>query len=251
MPDPMPMPVPDEDCEDCVRTVTNYKTVQVPCTRNVTRTYTIKVPKTVTKQVPKSVPYVDYETRTTTVPVTSLKNETRYRNEQQCYQVPVTKTETVMVPTTKKVAKTVYVDVPCTEKRYVNKIDYEDRYRTVTKPYTVQVPHTDYVPKTEQVPVKKWKTEYETKYDTIYHDEMRTVCQPVTKMVTKKIPVVTVVPVQPPPVPPHPHPPTPGQIVRRFNQIDTNNDGVVDVNEALASRGWYPVPGGGGGGGGY
>merc|ERR1719333_2062778 len=127
--------------------------------------------------------------------------ETRYKTEQQCYQVPVTRTETVMVPSTKKVPKTIWVDVPTTEKRYVNKIDYQDRYRTVTKPYTVQVPCTNYVPKTEQVPVTKYKTKYETKYDTVYEDQMRQVCQPVTKMVTKKIPVVTVVPVPPAPVP--------------------------------------------------
>merc|ERR1719461_1548875 len=43
-----------DDCEDCVRTVTTYKTVQVPCTRN---RY-----KVVNYTVPKTVPYTDYET---------------------------------------------------------------------------------------------------------------------------------------------------------------------------------------------
>merc|ERR1719336_58087 len=45
---PGPAPGPDDgDCGDCVRTVTTYKTVQVPCTRNRYKVVNYTVPKTV------------------------------------------------------------------------------------------------------------------------------------------------------------------------------------------------------------
>merc|ERR1719273_2474699 len=60
MPGPGPMPGPDGDCNDCVKTVTSYKTVQVPCTRNRYKVVNYTVPKTVPYQV--SVPITKYKT---------------------------------------------------------------------------------------------------------------------------------------------------------------------------------------------
>merc|ERR1719293_99165 len=93
MPAPGPGPYPDNDCSDCVKTVTTYKNVQVPCTRN---RY-----KVVNYTVPKTVPYTDYQTvtksRTVTkhIPKTILvpvKTQEPYQE-----QVPVTKYKTINV----------------------------------------------------------------------------------------------------------------------------------------------------------
>merc|ERR1719410_2251303 len=116
------------DAEGCVRTVTSYKTVQVPVTRNRYRV--------VNYTVPKSVPYTDYTT--------------------------VTKTRVI----TKQMPKTIYV------------------------PVQEQVPYKD------RVPV--------TKYKVINVPKQRTECEPVTKIVSRRIPVVNVVPQPPPPCPPQP-----------------------------------------------
>jgi len=87
------------------------KTVQVPCTRNSCKQYTVKVPLQVSEQVPRTVHYTDYESRAKQIPNTVNRQERRTRMETQKYQVPVTTTNTRMVPVTKKVPKTVYVDV--------------------------------------------------------------------------------------------------------------------------------------------
>merc|ERR1719210_2463527 len=278
-------PVPDDDCEDCVELRTTYKTVEVPCTRNVTKQYNVKVPRTVSKQIPQTVPYTDIEQRYKTVPVTIMRPETRYKDMQECYKGPVTKKDTIMVPVTKKEPRTVWVDVTKTEPRVVSKTVMEDRWWTKKVPYTIQVPETRYKTETEQVPVTKYKTEMETKYETIYTDQVKTVCTPVTKMVRKKIPVVTAVPRQPGACPggfgDNPQAivdkqymtdtnkdgvvdareavmqgfregKTMGQSMAEFARKDRNHDGVVTTGEALADKGWYFSGGyGGGGGGGY
>merc|ERR1719410_3157991 len=118
----------DDDCGDCVRTVTTYKTVQVPCTRN---RY-----KVVNYQVPQTVPYTDFETVTKMRPVTK--------------QVP----KTILVPTTEVVP-------------------YQDTV-PVTKTKVIQVPKS------------------------------RTECYPVTTVVTRRVPVVSVIPKPPQPCPPQP-----------------------------------------------
>jgi len=126
--------MPDEDCQDCVRTVTTYKTVTVPCTRNQYKTINIKVPKT--------VPYTAFR--------------------------PVTK------------------------------------YREITR----QVPKTIYVPKHEQIPYTV--QEPYTAHKTIYINQPKTTCHPVTKIITRRIPVVNVIPQNPGPCPPEPQPCPPG-----------------------------------------
>jgi len=123
-------PLPEEDCADCVKTVTTYKTVTVPCTRNQYKTVNIKVPKT--------VPYTAYR--------------------------PVTK------------------------------------YREITR----QMPKTIYINTTEQVP--NTTQEPYTAHKTIYIDQPKTTCTPVTKIITRRIPVVNVIPQNPGPCPPGPDP---------------------------------------------
>lgn len=114
--------------DECVRTVTSYKTVQVPVTRNRTRI--------VNYTEPKVVPYTDYQT--------------------------VTKTRVVSRP----------------------------------MPKTIYVPVTEQVPYQTKVPV--------TKYKTIQIPKSRTTCEPHTKIITRRVPVVNVVPQPPPPCPPEP-----------------------------------------------
>jgi len=51
------------DCDDCVQVVRDKKTVKVPCTRNTYEKYTVQVPRQVTEQIPRTVTYTDYESR--------------------------------------------------------------------------------------------------------------------------------------------------------------------------------------------
>merc|ERR1719229_1800502 len=120
--------IPDCDADQYIRTVTTYKTVAVPITRNKYRVVNYTVPQT--------VPYTDYQTVT--------------------------------------------------------------RTRTVTKqvPKTILVPQQQMEPYQTTVPVTKTKT--------IMIPKSRTTCTPVTKMVTRTVPVVNVVPKPPPPCPPQP-----------------------------------------------
>ena len=101
-----PMPIPDFE-DDCVRVIRNMKTVTVPCTRNTLKQYTVKVPRQVSEQVPRTVQYTDYETRSKQVPYTVNRSEKRTRMETQKYTVPVPVTKTRTVPVTKKVPKTI------------------------------------------------------------------------------------------------------------------------------------------------
>jgi len=130
IPGPGPNPLPEEDCHDCVKTVTTYKTVTVPCTRNQYRTINVKVPKT--------------------VPYTAFRPVTKYRE------------------VTKQMPKTIYVNV------------------TQQVPYTTQEPYTA--------------------HKTIYINQPKTTCTPVTKIITRRVPVVNVIPQNPGPCPPQPDP---------------------------------------------
>jgi len=222
------------DMEDeCVRVVRNMKTVTVPCTRNTFKQYTVKVPRQVTEQVPRTVKYTDYESRSKQVPYTVMNPEKRIRMEMQSYQVPVTK--------------------------YFTKVVMEDRKKQVPVPYYVNVPETKYRTVTEQVPVQKTKTEMQPVTKTVFDTQTRTRCVPQTKIVTKQIPVYSVVPrppqvcptgvcppqepsiqVGPLPAPPmevYPTKPTTlEKNIADFNAADTNNDGVLSFNEFAQAR---------------
>jgi len=218
-----------EDCEDCVQVVRNYKTVQVPCTMNTYKQYTVKVPRQVSEQVPRTVNYTDYESRTKQVPYTVNRSEKRTRMETQKYTVPVTTTNTRMVPVTKKVPKTVYVDVTTQVPQKYTTTTMQTRERQVPVPYYVNVPETKYRTVTEQVPVSKTKVQMETVTKTVFDTQIRTRCNPETKMVSKQIPVYNVVARPAPPCPPGAD--CGGNIADDFNRIDKDGDGMLNYNE--------------------
>jgi len=214
---------------DCVQVVRGMKTVQVPCTRNSCKQYTVKIPRQVTHQVPRTVQYTDYETRTKQVPYTVNRSERRTRMETQKYTVPITTTNTRMVPVTKKVPKTIYVDVTTQVPQQYTTTTMQTRERQVPVPYFVNVPETKYRTVTEQIPVPKTKVEMDTRVKTVYDTQTRTRCVPETKMVSKQIPVYNVVPRAPPPCPSGPDFGT--GVVNDFNRIDKDGDGMLNYNE--------------------
>merc|ERR1719445_435540 len=86
--------MPGPSADECVRTVTSYKTVQVPVTRNRYRVVNYTEPKT--------VPYTDYQTVTKTKVVTRPMPKTIYVpvQEQVPYTTkePVTRYKTIQIP---------------------------------------------------------------------------------------------------------------------------------------------------------
>merc|ERR1719479_875504 len=141
-----------EESEDCVQVVRDYKTVQVPCTRNTYKQYTVKVPRQVTEQVPRTVSYTDYESRSKQVPYTVNRSEKRIRMQTETYQVPVTK--------------------------YYKRVVMETRTRQVPVPYFVNVPETKYRTVMEQVPVQKTKVQMDQRVRTVFDTQMKTRCVP-------------------------------------------------------------------------
>merc|ERR1712183_545025 len=121
------------------------------------------------------------------------RSERRTRIDTQKYQVPVTTSHTRMVPVTKKVPKTIYVDVTTQVPQNYTTTTMQTRERQVPVPYFVNIPETKYRTVTEQVPVQKTKIEMDTINKTVYDTKMRTRCVPETKMVSKQIPVYNVV----------------------------------------------------------
>jgi len=219
-----------QSCDDCVQVVRNVKTVQVPCTVNKYQKYTVKVPRQVTQQVPRTVRYTDFENRTKQVPYTDYRSERRTRMETQKYQVPVTTTHTRMVPMTKKVPKTVYVNVTTQVPQNYKKTTMQTKERQVPVPYFVNVPETKYRTVSEQVPVQKTKVQMDTVTKTVYDTKVRTRCVPETKMVTKQIPVYNVVARPAPPCPPGADCGS-GDVMADFNRIDKDGDGQLNYNE--------------------
>jgi len=185
----------DDDCIDITRST---RTVQVPCTFNKMEQYTVKVPRQITEQRPRTVQYTDFENRMKSVPYTYNRSERRTRMETQSYQVPVTNTQTRMVPVTKKVAKTVmvpktvYVDVTSQEPKQFTTTNMETRTRQVPVPYFVNVPETRYRTVTEKVPVQKTKVEMDTVSKTVYDTQVKNRCVQGTRICSKTIPVYDV-----------------------------------------------------------
>jgi len=201
-----------DDCEDCVQVIRDTKTVEVPCTRNTYQKYTVKVPRQVKEQVPRTVTYTDYESRQKQVPYTVNRSERRIRMQTEKYQVPVTK--------------------------YYKRTVMETRERQVPVPYYVTVPETKYRTETVKVPVQKSKVEMDSVVKTVYDTQMRTRCVPETKMVTKQIPVYNVVPKPAPPCPPGTdcEGNAMAENARAFDAVDTNKDGVISFEEFTAAR---------------
>jgi len=193
-----------ENDDDCVQVVRKIKTVNVPCTRNVYQTYTVKVPRQVTEKVPRTVTYTDYEVQTKQVPYTVTRPERRVRMQTEKYQVPVVK--------------------------YFKKTVMETRERQVPVPYDVNIPETKYRTVTEKFPVQRTKVQMEDVVKTVYDVQTRTRCVPQTKMVTKQIPVYSVIPTPAPPCPPEDDYKT-NEDTTAFEQANTNKDGAVSHEE--------------------
>jgi len=201
-----------DDCDDCVQVIRDTKTVEVPCTVNTYKQYTVKVPRQVTQQIEKTVNYTDYETRQKQVPYTVNRSERRIRMETQKYQVPVTK--------------------------YYKKTTMETRERQVPVPYYVNVPITKYHTLTETVPVQRNKIEMDNVVKTVWETEKRTRCVPVTTIVKKQIPVYHVVPKRPGPCPPNTdchgrmiNSSGQGQIDTKMENIQKDDEKAVHVSD--------------------
>merc|ERR1719479_729646 len=182
-----------DDCDDCVDLKVSTQKVTVPCTRNTYKQYSIKVPRQVREKIPRTVKYVDMEKRTKQVPYTTNRTETRYRNDVQTYQEPVTRQVTKMVSVKSKEPRTIMVDVVKQVPKTEMKTTMVNKTKNVRVPYQVNLKETKYSTVTEQVPVNKTKVVVEDRVRTVFDTQVKTKCVPVTKMVSKQIPVYTVV----------------------------------------------------------
>jgi hypothetical protein len=223
-----------DDGDDCVQVIRTVKRVVVPCKRNVVKNITVQVPRTIVNKVPKQMPYQDVEKRVRSVPYITHKEEVRYTNTNQPYTTMVPRIRTKMVPVTRRVPKTVYVNETTTVPRQETVMVPEIRQRNVRIPYKVQVPETKYRNQTYHVPVTKYKTVYEDVPKTIYEPRTKQQCTTVTKMVAKDIPVYSAIPRKPPICPPQPV--VQSNLGRDFTAADTNHDGVLNLEEYTNAR---------------
>jgi len=183
---------PNNECFDIVK---SKKTVTVPCTRNICETYTVKVPKVKPVTVNKQVPYTDYETRTKQVPYQYLERQTVVEKVPTCRTIPVTKNVCTTAWRTpldilRSGGRTNYKK-KCQRTVYVKKRSCEPRQ------FCKSVPKTGWKTIQEKVPVQKMKTMPEVQYKTEYVPEVRRRKRQVTEMVTKTLPVYSIVPKPP------------------------------------------------------
>jgi len=190
--------------DDCVQVIRTMKRVVVPCKRNVIQNVTVQVPRVVVNRIPKQMPYQDLERRVRSIPYITQKEEVRYTNTNQSHTVMVPKLRTKMVPVTRLVPKTVFVNEITTVPRQERIMVPETRQRNVRIPYKVQIPETKYRNETYQIPVTKYKTVFENVPKTIYEPRTKQQCTTVTKMVTKDIPVYSAIPKAPQSCPSYP-----------------------------------------------
>merc|ERR1719245_985790 len=125
----------ESEWQNSVQLKMSTQKVTVPCTRNVYNSYTVKVPRQVTEKIPRTMQYTTMETRKKTVPYTVNKTETRYRNQVQSYQEPVTSRVTRMVSVKSKEPRTVYVDVTKQVPQTSTRTDMVTKHKTVRVPY--------------------------------------------------------------------------------------------------------------------
>merc|ERR1719361_1137240 len=125
---------------------------------NQYKQYTVKVPRQYTEKVARNVTFTTMENRTRQVPYTVQKPVERVRMEKQSFQVPVQKMATRMVPVTRKVPKTIYVDVTTQVPQQYTTTTMECRTKQVPIKFTQMVPETRTRQETYQVPVEKQKT---------------------------------------------------------------------------------------------
>merc|ERR1719410_1050625 len=184
--------VSEAEWQNSVDLKVSTQKVTVPCTRNTYKQYTVKVPRVVREKVPRTVKYVGMEKRTKTVPYTVNRTETRYKNQCQTYKEPFTRPVTRMVAVKSKEPRTIMVDVVKQVPKTEMKTTMVSKTKNVRVPYTVNLKETKFQTVTEQVPVNKTKVVVEDRVRTVFDTQVRTKCVPVTKMVTKQIPVFTV-----------------------------------------------------------
>merc|ERR1719410_971122 len=98
-----------------------------------------------------------------------------------------------MVAVKSKEPRTIMVDVVKQVPKTEMKTTMVNKTKTVRVPYTVNLKETKFQTVTEQVPVNKSKVVMEDRVRIVHDTQVRTRCVPVTKMVTKQIPVYTVV----------------------------------------------------------
>jgi len=178
---------------DCFRVVRSSTQIKIPCTRNEYRRKKVRIPKQVYEKVPKRVEYTEWETREKKEPHSVKRYETAYRDEEKEYTIQVPKKITKMVKVTKRVPKTVYVDVVTEEPREETIMVSETRNQSVKIPYEKEVLEQQYRTVTERVPVVKYRTEYETVPRTVFEESWKTELVPVTNIVYKQIPVYSIV----------------------------------------------------------
>jgi len=154
----------------------------------------------------------------------------RIRMDTQKYQVSVTTFHSRMVPVTKKVPKTVYVDITTQVPQNYKTTTLQTRERQVPVPYFVNIPETKCRTVTYQVPVQRTRVQMDTVTKTVFDTQMRTGCVPETKIVTKQIPVYNVVARPAPPCPPGADCGD-GTVAADFNCLDKDGDGQQNNNE--------------------
>merc|ERR1719479_182137 len=89
--------VDEAEWQNSVDLKVSTQKVTVPCTRNVYKQYTQKVPRVVREKVPRTIKYTDMERRTRQVPITTNRVVTNYTNKTMNYKEPVTRPVTRMV----------------------------------------------------------------------------------------------------------------------------------------------------------
>lgn len=217
-----------DDCERCVDKTLSYKTIEFPCTRNSQQMVTEQVARTVQQPETYQENYQEMQQVAMQRPVVEYRNETTYKNVPKRVKVTKTKMEMEDFYVKKRVPKTTWVDVDVKYKR------------CVPKKYQVTEMRSERVPQVTSKPIRSMKTVYvnkpvtktrtATRYvnKTVYDNVTRPVCKTETKMCKTQVPVYKVV-VRPP-----------GQcrqgVTENFDQVDTNNDGVIDAQEFQAAQ---------------
>lgn len=238
--DNMPKPYSeDPQCNACVENNLEYKTYKYPCSRMINRTVTVNETKTtpVDRQVARK--YTTYEQVRVQEPTTVYKNQVSYQTTRQ----PTMKKEihTVMRPkyVTKKVPKVEWVDVkvkymePQQEERMV------PGFKEEVKPVLKAVPVREMREVVKMKPVEKTCMTTQRTYQTRTVPTTKTVCQEQQYECKVKVPVWKVR------VKPRGQcgqnnqlggAPTGPVIRENFNQVDSNNDGIIDRREFAAAQ---------------
>merc|ERR550525_936883 len=158
------------------------KQVRVPCHRNEYKQFTVRVPKQVTETVPQTIRWTEQEKRCKQVAVKEFRKEKRVKYVNQKITVPDVKCVTKMVKITKKVPKTIYVDVTTQEPKQEIIHGTKTIHKTVTIPFDSCTPVTSYKTINYQVPVQRSKIKMVQKTKTIMEPQIRTKVVPKVTM---------------------------------------------------------------------